>query len=267
MPATLTPRFSKHSLEFINRASRQKRPEWLDKNREDYEKHILLPLKHLAKTLKSSLASVAPGYHFPQKGIGRMKRSANRALEYGAPFKDYLSYSASRPSESRFDHNPNLYFMLHPGDEEGDEVLLAGGLYMASSRQVRALREAIAENATPFEKLFASKAFSSRFPGGFSDERISSRVPRGFDANHPKMDWLRLQGFFVWRSYTKKEFASAEFASLIAADCAQIVRMNDLFELALGGRWPKAVLKKETRSTGLSTLLEEVEAPRRKMDF
>lgn len=260
-----SPRFSKNTLDFIEKASRQKRPDWLDRNRADYEKHLLEPLQHLARTLKSRLASSAVGYHFPQRGIGRLKRSAYRAQEYGGLFKDWVGYSASRPSGSRFDHNPNLYFLIQPGDEDGDEVLLAGGLYMPSSRQVRAIREAIAHDASAFDRLFASKAFKARFPEGFSSERISSRPPRGFDPNHPRMDWLKLQGFFVWRSYAKREFASAEFPETVAQDCEQILRLNALLEEAIQGRRPRAEVP--AKAAPLVSRLLEIEAPRRKMDF
>src|SRR5262249_948375 len=157
------------------------------------------------------LARVANGYHFPQKGIGRLKRSEMRAKEYGSYYRGYLTYSAARPRKSRFEHNPNLYFMIHPGDEDGDKVLVAGALYMPSSPQGRAPREAIAQDASAFEKLFKDCAFKKRFPGGFSPEKKSSRIPKGFDPSHPRMDWIQLQAFFVWHPYTMKEFTSPKF--------------------------------------------------------
>lgn len=262
-----TPRFTSDTLSFIQKATRQKRPDWLDRNREDYEKHLLLPLQHFAQHLKKSLAPIAVGYHFPQRGLGRLKRSAHRAEEYGALFKDYVSYTARRPSESRFDHNPSLFFMIDPNDDEGDEVLVAGGLYHPSSRQLRAIREAIADDASAFDKLFATQAFAARFPGGFSDERKATRPPRGFDPNHPRIDWLKLQGFFVWRSYKKKEYTSKDFPDLVAKDMTQILKLNELLELALQGRLPKAAPAKKRQGPGLLTILDEIEAPRRKMDF
>lgn len=257
--------FSKQTLEFIVKASRQKRADWLDKNRKDYEKHVLHPLQSFVATVKAKILPIAPGYHFPQKGIGRLKRSERKAREYGSLYRDYISYSASRPSESRFDKNPNLFFLINPLDTDGDQVLVAGGFYMPSSRQVRAIREAIANDASAFEELFASKAFASRFPGGFSREKISSRPPRGFAKDHPKMDWLKLQAFFVWRSYKKSEFASKQFADLVAKDFAQIVRLNELLEKAVRGSLTR-VERAKPANDWLSRL-EDVKAPRREFDY
>jgi uncharacterized protein (TIGR02453 family) len=264
------PRFSKDTISFLKKASRQKNPAWLDKNREEYQKLVQLPLQHLAQHLKTKLGSIAPLYHFPQKGIGRIKRSAIKAQEYGSMYKGYVSYNASKPAESRFDHNPNLFFLIQNDDEDGDNVLVAGGLYMPSSRQVRAIREAIAQDASAFDELFASKSFSARFRGGFSKEKTSSRPPRGFDPNHPRMDWLKLQAFFVWRSYSMKEFQSPGFPDLVVKDFTQIIRLNELLEKALQGRLPSLAKPQKTRSPKDSTLesrLEEIDIPQRPMDF
>jgi uncharacterized protein (TIGR02453 family) len=266
MKKTATPRFSPKTLLFLNKARRQKRPDWLVKSRPEYEELIINPLQHLASHLKRELAPVASGYHFPQKGIGRMKRAAHRAKEYGSLYKSYVSYTASRPAESRFERNPSLFFLINPEDKD-DSVLIAGGLYMPSSRQVRAIREAIAENASAFDRLFASKDFARSFPEGFSDERISSRVPRGFDAGHARISWIQLQAFFVWRSYKKREFASPGFAEIVARDCRQILRLNELLDAAIQGRLPKASVPLKKKSTTSTDHLAEIEAPQREMDF
>lgn len=206
---------------------------------------------------------MARGYHFPQKGIGRLRRASGRVEKGGALFKNWLAYSASIPTGSRFDHNPNLFFLLNPEDKK-DRVLVAGGFYMPSSRQLRAVREAIAHDASEFERLFASKAFARRFPGGFSIEKQSSRIPKGFDPGHPKMHWIRLQAFFVWHPYKMSEFNSPEFPSMVAEDWKQVVRLNELLMKALE---PKSRLAPARKPADLSERLGEVEPVRRQMDF
>jgi uncharacterized protein (TIGR02453 family) len=267
---TASYRFSKETLPFLAKASKQKSPAWLEKNFESYENWIRLPLQHLAQSLKTQLSAAASGYHFPLKGIGRIKRSTIKAKEYGSLYKDYVSYSASKPSESRFDRNPSLFFLIQSDDPDGDHVLVAGGLYMPSSRQTRAIREAIAHDASAFDRLFASKSFSSRFPGGFSKERSSSRPPRGFDPQHPRMEWLKLQGFFVWRSYRQREFLSKDFPDLVAKDFMEILKLNELLEKAIQGTLHREASRQPTPKSRTSTLesrLEELELPRRQMDF
>lgn len=252
------PRFSTQTIQFMEKASRQKKESWLEENHEAFLNCVRLPLQNLAAELSKKLKPLAPGYHFPLKGLGRIKRSTVRAKEYGSLYKNYVSFTATRPSKSRFDHNPSLFFMINAADKEGDEVLLAGGLYMPSSRQLKIIREKIAENSEPFEKLFRSKAFASSFPDGFSKERTAIRPPRGFDPNHLKISWLKLQGFFVWRSYKKKDYTSKDFPELVARDGQQILRLNELLEQAISNHWPEADSKQPSTTSKRNYILERL---------
>jgi uncharacterized protein (TIGR02453 family) len=269
MPA----QFSAKTFQFIEKASRQKSLAWLDKNRSDYEAYLSEPLQHLARHLKSKLAPHAVGYHFPQKGIGRIKRSANRPSESGSPYKNWISYSASRPAQSRFERNPSLYFGIHPDDPDGDHVIVAGGLYMPSSQQLRRVRETIASSPAftqELDRLFASKKFKDSFntgKSGFSDERTSSRVPRGFDPHHERVDWLKLQAFFVWKPYKRREFFSASFPERLGTDWSQILRLNDLLDQAVSGKLHKRAPSKKKDATVLISRLEELDVVAREMDF
>lgn len=127
-------------------------------------------------------------------------------------------------------------------------------------------------DASAFDKLFADRAFARHFPGGFSDERKSSRPPRGFDPHHPKIEWLKLQAFFVWRPYKLKEFAAKDFASIVAKDFEQVLRLNHLLDQALENRLPTVAPAGMTRAkpSTLGSRLDELdgrELPALQMDF
>jgi uncharacterized protein (TIGR02453 family) len=232
------PCFSDSTLQFLEKAGRQKNPNWLDRHREEYESVVLEPLKFLATHLKVKLAAEAPFYHFPQKGIGRLKRPAHRVGAEGyssSLYRNWMSYTATRPAESRFERNPSLFFMINPEDKD-DTVLVAGGLYMPSSRQLKAIRQMIGGSpqfVEALEKLFDAKPFKKVFKGGFSDEQIASRVPRGFDPHHPRIEWIKLQGFYVWRSYSLKLFSSAAFFENVETDFRQALKLNRLLDRAI----------------------------------
>lgn len=256
-PGLKTPRFSSNTIAFLKKAARQRNPLWLERNFEEYEKVLSQPLKNLAQIAQAELKPFAPHYHFPQKGIGRLKRPAHRVKESGGRlFKDWIAYSASVPSKSRFDHNPNLFFLIQTDEPDGDNVLVAGGLYMPSSRQLKAIRSAIGDLssgfATELDELFKDKSFSKHFKGGFSNERIAKRQPKGFEPDHPRMNWIKLQAYFVWKPYKMSEFSSANFAKILAADWKQILRLNALLDKAIAGHTlihsPEPVLKPKTQA-------------------
>ena len=269
------PRFSKETLKLIQIAGKQKSIHWLEKNREQVQTLLWDPLQALAADLQRELRSEATGYHFPRKGIGRLKRTARSMSDSGSVYKDWIAYSASRPSGSRFEGNPNLFFLINPNDEDGDQVLAAGGLYLPSSRQLRGIRESIARDSTEFKKLFKTSAFAKRFPGGFSEDRKAKRMPRGFDPAHPDAEWLKHQGYFVWRSYKVSEFSSPNFSKIVAGDFKLILKMNRLLDQAVQGK-PVQSLKVKTLKPGKTVPLSssergvqiaEVSAPARPMDF
>ncbi len=262
-PKPKSPRFSSRTFGFLKEAGRQKHPTWLDRNRARYETALLHPLQALASQLKRELGAAAPGYNFPQKGLGRMRRSANWLEKGDGIYKNWVTYQAARPRSSRFESNPNLYFMIDMNDPV-DTVLVAGGLYAPSSRQLRGIREAIATNAEPFEQLFADREFRRHFKGGFSHDRAATRPPRGYDPSHPKMDWLKLQAFFVWKPYTRKQLTSPGFAKILAADWRQIARLNELLDQAIARRLTAVSPGLKTK---LADRLEGIQAPQRVMDF
>ena len=229
--------FSESSLSFLKLASKQTNADWIEKNKLKYNNLIIDPLLSLDRYLKAELSSVAQGYHFPQKAIGRIKRSSNRVGPDMKLYKDWVSYIMTTPSKSRFEKNPLLFFGLLPNEPEWQGIVVAGGLYMASSLQMKRMRQAIAENSEPFKELFSDKDFKKTFKDGFNDTSISKKCPRGFDENHPDINWIRLKTFFVSRILSAKEYTSPQLNKIVTHDFKQLLRLNHLIQKAIDGNW------------------------------
>lgn len=112
-------------------------------------------------------------------------------------------------------------------------VILAGGLFMATSGQLKRLRQAIASDAEPFHGLFADPAFASLFSKGFEQENLAARMPRGFDPSHADEQWLRLKTFLVVKRVPSDVFTSPELAMWLVQHYRQLVRLNRLLESVL----------------------------------
>jgi uncharacterized protein (TIGR02453 family) len=227
-------KFSNQTIPFLTEAAQQTDPTWLDQNQDTFDQLVRLPFLEMAETFKTELQSTVPDYHFPTKGIGRIKKAANKVVGGGAHYKDWLSISASKPSGSRFESNPHLFFGILPNIPPYMGVVVAGGLYMPSSPQLKKVRTAISENAKPFHQLFKDPAFKSRFKTNFSQENATARMPRGFDPDHPDAVWLQLKAFLVLKKITKAEFTSKGLALSVTEDFKQLIRLNRLLEAALG---------------------------------
>lgn len=216
-------------------AGEQNEPEWLAENDVQYQRLIRAPLTKLAEAVKKELETEARGYHFPTRALGRIKKPVHKIERDGACFKDWVSYIVARPSASRFEKNPLLFFGLLPNDETWKGVVVAGGLYMASSTQTRCVRQAIADDSEPFKKLFADKEFEKSFKTGFNRMAVAKNCPRGFDADHPDIDWIKLKAFFVSKTLTTKQFSSPDLARNLASDFRQLLRLNEILDRAIEG--------------------------------
>ncbi len=88
----------------------------------------------------------------------------------------------------------------------------------------------MAWDAQAFHALFADPAFKARFETDFSREEVASRPPRGFDPDHPDMEWLKLKRFLVVKKLSTTEFTSADLVPAVARDFKQLIRLNRLLE-------------------------------------
>lgn len=222
--------FTKKTIPFLTLAGKQTDPLWLAAHQSEFDEHVRLPFIALAEHLKQFLQPVAADYHFPTKGIGRIKRLANKVMPGDVHYKDWLSLSASKPSDSRFERNPHLFFGILPNEPPWHGVIVAGGLFMPSGPQLKKMRTAIAEDSTAFHKLFADKAFNARFKDGFSRFNVASKMPRGYPPDHPDRDWLMLKSFLVVRKMPSAEFISPQLADTIVSDYQQLLRLNRVIE-------------------------------------
>lgn len=229
-------KFSKKTLDFLVKAGKQKSPTWLDKNIKEYENVVRGPFIDLAEQVKAALQPLARDYHFPSKGLARIKRPDFKVAGGQSHYKDWISMIATRPSKSRFESNPHLFFGLFPNEDH--KILIAGGLWQPTSQQTRLIREAINKDAEPFHQLFSDKHFKSCFKNGFRMEDFSSRTPRGFSESHQDIAWIKLKKFVVYKVISVKDFSSSKFSEAVIKDFKQALRLNQLLDQALKIQWP-----------------------------
>lgn len=225
-----TARFSKKTIEFITKASRQKKPEWLDRNRAEYEDVLVHPMRELMTYVAQTLRTKAPGYRFPTKNCARIRRNADRAKAQGW-YKNWIGASASRDSGSMYEDLPALYFHISKED-----IFSAGGIYMPSARQTKHIRAWIDQDPSQLEDLLKDKSFKKHFKE-LGNERMLKTKPRDYPIDHPKIEWLKLTGWYVWRPISQKELCSKEFPEILASDWAQALRLNSVLDKYIK-TWP-----------------------------
>ena len=184
-----TPRFTSETLAFLRALARHNDRDWFREHREEYESHVKGPMVALIERLAIDLPGIAPDLAAnPKTSMYRIHRdtrfSANKA-----PYKTHVA--AIFPHRALPKHeSAGLY--VHVAT---DQVFIGGGLYRPQPRQLHRLREYIATNSERLRGLVAAPAFRRNF-GELSGEGLK-RVPRGFPADHPAADLLRLKQFLA----------------------------------------------------------------------
>ena len=184
-----TPRFTQETLTFLRQLARHNDRDWFREHRDDYERHVRGPMIALVEQLATDLPAIAPDLVANRKtSVYRIYRdtrfSANKA-----PFKTHVA--AIFPHRALPKHEgAGLYVHV-----AADQVFVGGGLYRPQPRQLHRLREHVAANSERLQTLTGAPAFRRNF-GELSGARLK-RVPRGFPADHPAGDLLRLKQFLA----------------------------------------------------------------------
>lgn len=219
------PRILKPTIAFLKKSGDQSSSDWLALHKKEHQTLLVEPLKNLALFLadETSRNPLARGYKFPRRGFGRLRRPSHKVLPGQPAYRDFVHLQASKPSRSIFDMNPGLYFYMSP-----TRVFAGGGLYEPSSRQIKTLRAWLAENPPELKAILKSKKFKDIFPRGLERDKILKTYPRAYTPDHPRIQDLRLQAYYVTREFTKKDLYSPDFAKTLLETWAQALRLNDL---------------------------------------
>jgi uncharacterized protein (TIGR02453 family) len=94
---------------------------------------------------------------------------------------------------------PGYYLHIHP---EGS--FLAGGCWMPEGDQLKAIRQEIDYNGTEFHKVVDNKEFIKYF-GSLDTEYKLKTPPKGYQPDHPDIEYLKLKSFTFSHPLTKSE--------------------------------------------------------------
>jgi len=77
--------------------------------------------------------------------------------------------------------------------------------------------------------LFKDKKFSKVYKTLGEDHKLKTK-PRDYALDHPRIEWLKLTGFYVYRPIPKKEIFSPNFAEILIRDWREAIKFNNLLD-------------------------------------
>ena len=121
-----------------------------------------------------------------------------------SPYK--TNFGASINRGGRKSSFAGYYFHLQPG-----EAFTGGGMWMPESDVLSSVRQEIDYNLKEFKKIISSTKFKSVYGDIYRTDAISLvRVPKGYDAENPAAEFLKLKSYLGTCKLTEKDLTSKD---------------------------------------------------------
>jgi uncharacterized protein (TIGR02453 family) len=144
----------------------------------------------------------------PQKAMFRIYRDT-RFSKDRTPYKTH--FSAAIRDRSKRGLEPGYYFHI---DHEG-MLLIGGGIYRPEPQILKRVRQYIAAKPETLTKMLRNPRFKKTY-SGFIEEDALSRPPKGFDADTPHIDTIKLRHFFAMMEVNLKRRPPKDLAANLA---------------------------------------------------
>jgi len=143
----------------------------------------------------------------PEDCLFRINRDVRFSREK-TPYK--IHFGAFITDCGRKVDRAGYYVHIQPG-----ESLLAGGLYMPPSRELKAVRQAILEDSWTLRRITSHPAFVKLFGQTLPGRRLKT-APRDIPRDHRDIDLLQLTSFEIGIDLKDRELQTKEFVKRAA---------------------------------------------------
>lgn len=204
--------FSREAIQFLADLAVHNDRSWFQPRKGEYERLLKEPLEALCLALGERFEA----RRLPLSADGRSPFRIYRDLRFSAdksPYKTHVSASFPWTGEGG---GVGAYFHLQPG-----EIFAGGGMWHPVPPQLAAWRRAVDTDPDGVLGALHDPKFRAAF-GEVSGGRLS-RVPKGFAADHPGAELLKLKDVTFGRQLSDADVESAGLVGLLV----------DTFEAAL----------------------------------
>lgn len=190
----------KSALDFLGTLKKNNNREWFNAHKADFQKE----LEHIEAFAEALLQQMGTHDELEtpsgKKSLYRIYRDI-RFSNDKTPYKTNWSGGFSRATKYR---RGSYYFQIEPG-----KSFVAGGFWAPNAPDLKRIRDDIAFDPAPLQKIMNSRSFKTTF-GTIEGEQLKT-APKGFDAGHEAIDLLRYKQFLLIRRFTDKEVLSPDF--------------------------------------------------------
>jgi len=186
------PGFPPEAMQFFRGLVRHNTREWFQPRKELFEKHVKEPMLGLVTALNGELAKFAPAHvSDPKKAIFRFYRDTRFSSDK-TPYKDRIAAWFGRRGLEKTGAGGFYCSINHKSVEVGV------GIYHPPPETMLAVRTHIAATSRQLRRILAGRKLQQLMGDLRGDEL--SRVPKGFDSDHPAADLIRKKDWILFAS-------------------------------------------------------------------
>lgn len=208
------------TLQFLTDLKAHNDRDWFTANKPRYEA-AYAEFTQFVQALIGEIAKFDRGIaHFTAKDcVFRIYRDV-RFSKDKSPYKTHFgAHVTAAPKKSEIHTRAGYYLHLEPGGS-----FLAGGAYLPESNWLKAIRQEIAYCTEEFKGILNRPDFH-RYFGTMEGEKLK-KLPSGYAADHPAIEWLKHKSFLASHSCTDKQVLQPGFLQ----HCAEVFRALHPFD-------------------------------------
>jgi uncharacterized protein (TIGR02453 family) len=185
------------TIQFLKTLKKNNTKEWFEENRKRYaeakENYLDFVGEVLGKMKKIDVSLTALE---PKQCVFRINRDV-RFSKNKDPYKTNMGASFSKGGKKV--QCAGYYFHLEPGAS-----FIGGGFWMPMAPELNKIRQEIDYDCEAFNKILDTKKFKGCF-GKMSESEKLTRPPKGYEADNPAIELLKLKSFVVMTAVSDTE--------------------------------------------------------------
>ena len=197
------PGFPEDLFRFLKDLSQNNNREWFNKNKDRYQKSVVLPVKDFIVVMGERLNKISRSFMADPRTNGGSMFRIYRDIRFSKdkrPYKENVGCQF-RHVAGKSAHAPGFYVHLEPGN-----VFVGGGIWKPPNPVLAKIRTSIVEQPEKWSEVIKRMKYFSTIEG----DQLK-RPPKGYDADHPFIEDLKRKSFFLKRNVGSDLITKPEF--------------------------------------------------------
>ena len=226
--ATAKPYFTIELFEFLDELRENNDRAWFQANKHRYERCVKEPLLRFIGDFGPGLSSISEHFVADTRTNGGSMFRIYRDVGFSKDKSPYKTQAAAhfRHEAGKSAHAPGFYLHLAPG-----EVFAGVGIWRPNTATLTKIRERIVSDPSGWELAAKSPSFLDDFQ--LHGDSLK-RPPRGFNADHPRIEDLKRKDHIATFVFDELDATSPEFMDDFTEACHMASPYMEFLTTAVG---------------------------------